>query len=154
MGFLFAGLALMAIGARGIRPCNIAFGADQFDTTTKKGRAQLESFFNWWIKTLTHQKVQLPKVSWTTKASPRMIGHYAVFNKWKSQNVDWNVACLGNRNWLFHNMDQQNTIGILQAIQTTKTLGSGFQVPPGWIGLSSMIALAIWFFLYEQIWVP
>ncbi|XWS55617.1 hypothetical protein CRYUN_Cryun09bG0016100 [Craigia yunnanensis] len=53
MGILFAGLALMAIGAGGIRPCNIAFGADQFDTTIKTRRSQPESFFNWWHFTFT-----------------------------------------------------------------------------------------------------
>ncbi|KAI6682964.1 hypothetical protein NL676_028877 [Syzygium grande] len=53
LGFLFAGLALLAIGAGGIRPCNIAFGADQFNTRTDKGRAQLESFFNWWYFSFT-----------------------------------------------------------------------------------------------------
>ncbi|KAF8097948.1 hypothetical protein N665_0278s0010 [Sinapis alba] len=53
LAVLFAGLALLAIGAGGIRPCNIAFGADQFDTTTKKGKSQLESFFNWWYFSFT-----------------------------------------------------------------------------------------------------
>ncbi|WCJ35987.1 Major facilitator superfamily protein [Euphorbia peplus] len=48
LGFLFVSLAFLSIGAGGIRPCNIAFGADQFDTSTPKGRSQLESFFNWW----------------------------------------------------------------------------------------------------------
>ncbi|KAK4844375.1 hypothetical protein QYF36_019430 [Acer negundo] len=50
---LFAGLGLLAIGAGGIRPCNIGFGADQFDTKTAKGRAQLQSFFNWWYFSFT-----------------------------------------------------------------------------------------------------
>ncbi|PRQ43107.1 putative proton-dependent oligopeptide transporter family, major facilitator superfamily [Rosa chinensis] len=45
---LFSGLGLLVIGSGGLRPCNIAFGADQFDTTTEKGRAQLDSFCNWW----------------------------------------------------------------------------------------------------------
>ncbi|GKV41829.1 hypothetical protein SLEP1_g49312 [Rubroshorea leprosula] len=49
LGVLFVGLGLLAIGAGGIGPCNIAFGADQFDTTTKKGRRQLDNFFNWWF---------------------------------------------------------------------------------------------------------
>ncbi|CAN0903491.1 Protein NRT1/ PTR FAMILY 2.8 [Linum grandiflorum] len=48
LAFLFGALALLAIGAGGIRPCNIAFGADQFDTSTPKGRSQLQVFFNWW----------------------------------------------------------------------------------------------------------
>ncbi|KAL6138782.1 hypothetical protein ACLB2K_064061 [Fragaria x ananassa] len=45
---LYSGLGLLVIGSGGLRPCNIAFGADQFDTTTEKGRAQLDSFCNWW----------------------------------------------------------------------------------------------------------
>ncbi|XP_023544027.1 protein NRT1/ PTR FAMILY 2.8-like [Cucurbita pepo subsp. pepo] len=48
LGFLYLGLGLLVIGAGGIRPCNISFGADQFDTNTEKGRAKLESFLNWW----------------------------------------------------------------------------------------------------------
>ncbi|CAN1266039.1 Protein NRT1/ PTR FAMILY 2.8 [Linum perenne] len=47
LAFLFGALGLLSIGAGGIRPCNIAFGADQFDTSTPKGRSQLECFFNW-----------------------------------------------------------------------------------------------------------
>jgi peptide/histidine transporter 3/4 len=53
LGILFAGLGLLSIGAGGIRPCNIAFGADQFDTNTEKGKGQLVSFFNWWYFTFT-----------------------------------------------------------------------------------------------------
>ncbi|KAF5476150.1 hypothetical protein F2P56_007886 [Juglans regia] len=48
LAVLYGGLALIALGSGGVRPCNIAFGADQFDPTTEKGRAQLESFCNWW----------------------------------------------------------------------------------------------------------
>jgi peptide/histidine transporter 3/4 len=48
LAILYAALAFFAIGSGSLRPCNIAFGADQFDTTTEKGRAQLESFCNWW----------------------------------------------------------------------------------------------------------
>ncbi|CAF1920809.1 unnamed protein product [Brassica oleracea var. botrytis] len=53
LAVLFAGLGLLAIGSGGIRPCNIAFGADQFDTDTKKGKSQLETFFNWWYFSFT-----------------------------------------------------------------------------------------------------
>ncbi|KAJ6407825.1 hypothetical protein OIU84_011181 [Salix udensis] len=53
LGVLYSGLGLIAVGAGGVRPCNIAFGADQFDTGTEKGRAQLESFFNWWYFSFT-----------------------------------------------------------------------------------------------------
>ncbi|XP_022745062.1 protein NRT1/ PTR FAMILY 2.8-like [Durio zibethinus] len=254
MGILFAGLAFMAIGAGGIRPCNIAFGADQFDTTTKKGKAQLESFFNWWYFTFTLALVIAltgvvyiqTNISWIIGfAIPTgclfvsimifIIGHHtyiimkpqgSVFvdmvkvitaairkcnltasghffydpdhhesgsklsstkrfscldkaaiivdqselddqgkpkNEWRLcsiQQVENLKMLIGIMPvWIagigcFITMDQQGTIGILQAIQTTKTVGSSFQVPPGWMGLSSMIALAIWIFIYEQFWVP
>ncbi|KAK9901795.1 hypothetical protein M0R45_001957 [Rubus argutus] len=39
LAILFMGLGLLSIGAGGIRPCNIAFGADQFDTRTAKGKS-------------------------------------------------------------------------------------------------------------------
>ena len=48
LAILSRGLALVAIGSGGVQPCNIAFGADQLDTRTEEGRAQLESFCNWW----------------------------------------------------------------------------------------------------------
>ncbi|XVF76699.1 hypothetical protein PTKIN_Ptkin13bG0287500 [Pterospermum kingtungense] len=255
MGILLAALAFMAIGAGGIRPCNIAFGADQFDTTTKKGRSQLESFFNWWYFTFTFALVIAltgvvyiqSNISWIIGfAIPTgcllisiiifVIGHhtYIIVKPQGSVFVDMvkviiaairkssltssghsfydpdhlhassgpklsrtrRFSCLDKaaiiadqselddqgkpRNgwslcsiqqveklkmligmmpvWIagigcFITMDQQGTIGILQAIQTNKTIGSSFQVPPGWMGLSSMIALSIWIFFYEQIWV-
>ncbi|KAI4356526.1 hypothetical protein L6164_000544 [Bauhinia variegata] len=48
LAVLYLALGLLAIGSGGLRPCNIAFGVDQFDTSTAKGRSQLESFLNWW----------------------------------------------------------------------------------------------------------
>ncbi|KAK7256801.1 hypothetical protein RIF29_30301 [Crotalaria pallida] len=48
LAILYTGLALFAIGSGGLRPCNIAFGADQVDVTTETGKSQLESFLNWW----------------------------------------------------------------------------------------------------------
>ncbi|KAI3759333.1 hypothetical protein L6452_07074 [Arctium lappa] len=53
LGLLYAALGLLALGAGGLRPCGITFGADQFDTTTTKGRKQLQSFFNWWYLSFT-----------------------------------------------------------------------------------------------------
>ncbi|OMO97322.1 Proton-dependent oligopeptide transporter family [Corchorus olitorius] len=255
MGVLIAGLALLAIGAGGIRPCNIAFGADQFDTTTKKGRAQLESFFNWWYFTFTLALVIAltgvvyvqTNVSWAIGfaiptaclffsitifvigrhsyimskpqgsvfvdiakvivASIRkhgIKGNYPFYdpeapgseskisrtkrfscldkaamivnqnelneqgkpkNEWrlcsveKVENLKMLVGMLPV--WVagifcFIVMDQQGTVGMLQAIQSTKTIKSipHFEIPPAWMNLSSMIALAIWIFIYEKIWVP
>ena len=38
----------MAIGSGSIKRCSVAFGADQFDYTSEKGRISKKSFFNWY----------------------------------------------------------------------------------------------------------
>ncbi|KAI7980925.1 Protein NRT1/ PTR FAMILY 2.11 [Camellia lanceoleosa] len=53
MAFLLLGFALVVVGAGGIRPCNLAFGADQFNPNTKSGKRGINSFFNWYFFTLT-----------------------------------------------------------------------------------------------------
>ncbi|MBA0706838.1 hypothetical protein Golax_018924 [Gossypium laxum] len=248
LSILYAGLTLMAIGAGGIRPCNIAFGADQFNTTTKEGRSQLESFFNWWYFSFTFALVIAltavvyiqTNISWVIGfAIPTscllvsivifVIGHHAyiIMKPQGSVFVDLvkvitaatrkhrldcsrcslydpdfhprtkqlrcleKAAVIANQNELdedgkpkngwrlcsiqqvenlklllgmmpvclagigcFMTMDQQTTIGILQAIQSNNVLRSGFNIPPGWMGLSPMIALSIWISTYEILWVP
>ncbi|CAI9112328.1 OLC1v1012765C1 [Oldenlandia corymbosa var. corymbosa] len=51
--FLFSAFGLLIIGASGIRPCNLAFGADQFNPKTDFGRRGINSFFNWYYLTYT-----------------------------------------------------------------------------------------------------
>lgn len=53
MGFLLCGFAMLTVGAAGIRPCNLAFGADQFNPNTESGKRGINSFFNWYFFTLT-----------------------------------------------------------------------------------------------------
>ncbi|XP_040385659.1 protein NRT1/ PTR FAMILY 2.11-like isoform X2 [Oryza brachyantha] len=50
---LLASFAFLVLGAGGIRPCNLAFGADQFDPGTAAGRRGIASFFNWYYFTFT-----------------------------------------------------------------------------------------------------
>ncbi|KAG0468906.1 hypothetical protein HPP92_018234 [Vanilla planifolia] len=50
---LVLSFALLMIGAGGIRPCNLAFGADQFDPATDSGKKGINSFFNWYYFTFT-----------------------------------------------------------------------------------------------------
>ena len=51
MTFLKTGLGLLMVGAAGIRPCNLAFGADQFNPNTDSGKKGITSFFNWYFFT-------------------------------------------------------------------------------------------------------
>jgi peptide/histidine transporter 3/4 len=53
MTVLKTGLGLLMIGAAGIRPCNLAFGADQFNPNTDSGKKGISSFFTWYYFTFT-----------------------------------------------------------------------------------------------------
>ncbi|XP_071709882.1 protein NRT1/ PTR FAMILY 2.10-like [Rutidosis leptorrhynchoides] len=53
MAFLLSGFMFLIIGASGIRPCNLAFGADQFNPNTESGQRGIASFFNWYYFTFT-----------------------------------------------------------------------------------------------------
>ncbi|XP_009401275.2 protein NRT1/ PTR FAMILY 3.1 [Musa acuminata AAA Group] len=48
LAVLYVALLLNAIGAGGIRPCVVAFGADQFDESDPKEKTKTWSFFNWY----------------------------------------------------------------------------------------------------------
>nr|XP_051184813.1 protein NRT1/ PTR FAMILY 2.11-like isoform X2 [Lolium perenne] len=50
---LLTAFFFLIIGAGGIRPCNLAFGADQFNPRTADGRRGIASFFNWYYFTFT-----------------------------------------------------------------------------------------------------
>ncbi|XP_012846427.1 PREDICTED: protein NRT1/ PTR FAMILY 1.2-like [Erythranthe guttata] len=53
MILLFVAFVLMSIGAGGIRPCSMAFGADQFDNPENPNSVRImESFFNWYYASL------------------------------------------------------------------------------------------------------
>ncbi|XP_028784070.1 protein NRT1/ PTR FAMILY 2.9 isoform X1 [Neltuma alba] len=53
MAFLLVGFGSLLVGAAGIRPCNLAFGADQFNPNTESGKKGINSFFNWYFFTFT-----------------------------------------------------------------------------------------------------
>ncbi|KAJ0890233.1 putative proton-dependent oligopeptide transporter family, MFS transporter superfamily [Helianthus annuus] len=53
MAFLLTGFTFLIIGASGIRPCNLAFGVDQFNPHTESGQQGIASFFNWYYFTFT-----------------------------------------------------------------------------------------------------
>ncbi|KAL3845998.1 hypothetical protein ACJIZ3_003401 [Penstemon smallii] len=261
--FLFTALGLIALGAGGIRPCNIAFGADQFDTRTKNGRAQLESFFNWWYFSFTIALVislsgvvyvqtniswliglAIPTACFVVSITIFLIGRHSYIYKRPEGTVFVDIAKVvvaafkkrkidlksGNREYSFYDpieevefdidkslnkvkrfkcldkaalitddpsdeldsrgkpkngwrlcsvnqvenlkcligilpvwisglgcfvaMDQQSTFGVLQAIQMNRTIGKNFVIPPAWLGITSMISLSIWIFIYEQIYIP
>lgn len=57
MAFLLLGFGLMIVGAGGIRPCNLAFGVDQFNPNSESGKRGIDSFFNWYYFTITFAQI-------------------------------------------------------------------------------------------------
>ncbi|CAH8350725.1 unnamed protein product [Eruca vesicaria subsp. sativa] len=55
--FLMFGLFLLVVGAGGIRPCNLAFGCDQFNPKSESGKKGIDSFFNWYFFTFTFAQI-------------------------------------------------------------------------------------------------
>ncbi|XWS51070.1 hypothetical protein CRYUN_Cryun12cG0144700 [Craigia yunnanensis] len=260
LAILFAGLGMLSIGAGGIRPCNISFGADQFDTSTEKGRKQLATFFNWWyfsftvalVVALTAVVYIQTNVSWVigfaiptaclafsitifligyntyifvrpqgsifadmvkvivaackkrrftiapvceypfydpprTGSDPSAVelphtdrfkcldkasiitdsselDNYGMAkNVWRLcslQTVE-QLKCLVTILPVWASgivfsiiMDQCSTFGILQALQTSNSIGSHFKIPPGWINIVPMLALAGSILIYECIYIP
>ncbi|XP_031372240.1 protein NRT1/ PTR FAMILY 2.9-like isoform X2 [Punica granatum] len=61
MLFLLSGFGFLVIGGGGIRPCNLAFGADQFNPNTSSGKRGISSFFNWvGVAAIRKRKLKLP----------------------------------------------------------------------------------------------
>lgn len=48
LAILYGSLLMAALGSGGIRPCVVAFGADQFDETNPKEKTKTWTFFNWY----------------------------------------------------------------------------------------------------------
>nr|QKF54838.1 GTR2-type glucosinolate transporter [Brassica nigra] len=57
IAFLLMGLGILVVGAGGIRPCNLAFGADQFNPKSESGKRGIDSFFNWYFFTFTFAQI-------------------------------------------------------------------------------------------------
>ena len=52
LAVLYVALLLTALGAGGIRPCVVAFGADQFDEKDPKQSTKTWKYFNWYYFTM------------------------------------------------------------------------------------------------------
>ncbi|PON87351.1 Proton-dependent oligopeptide transporter [Trema orientale] len=52
VAILYASLLMTALGSGGIRPCVVAFGADQFDENDPKQNTKTWKYFNWYYFTM------------------------------------------------------------------------------------------------------
>ncbi|KAK6123271.1 hypothetical protein DH2020_042985 [Rehmannia glutinosa] len=132
--FLFAGFVFLVIGASGIRPCNLAFGADQFNPNTDSGRrddinSDGSAADPWKLRSLQ----QVEEVKCVVRVIP----------VWISGIIYYIVLAI-----------MQNYV-VFQAIQANRSLGRGnFKIPAASYNVYTMITLTIWIPIYDRIIVP
>ncbi|KAF5933589.1 hypothetical protein HYC85_029760 [Camellia sinensis] len=182
MAFLLLGFALVAVGAGGIRPCNLAFGADQFNPNTESGKRGINSFFNW----ITNSRnayvdivcILLPGDKHICESEARGFLDKAAIrtpddqinpngssaNLWRlctMQQVE-EVKCVlrvipiwASAILYFVALVQQQTFVVFQALQSNRHFGkTKFQIPAASYPVFSMLTMSLWIPIYDRILVP
>ncbi|PIA64873.1 hypothetical protein AQUCO_00100384v1 [Aquilegia coerulea] len=179
LAFLFASFVLMSIGAGGIRPCSLAFGADQWD---KDGNPKMS------VAAFRKRHIDLPK-------SKEACYHYIkgskivvptdmlrclnkaciIINKEKDVKTDgsatdpWSLCTVEQVEelkallkvmpiWstgiiIAVNISQQ-TFPYLQASSMDRHITSNFQIPAGSFGMFTVLTLIIWIAVYDRLIIP
>ncbi|KAK9995951.1 hypothetical protein SO802_020637 [Lithocarpus litseifolius] len=184
MAFLLSSLGLLVVGAGGIRPCNLAFGVDQFNANTESGKRGISSFFNWYYFTFTFammvivaavkkRQLKVPSTpSFLTRTSSAAIrtpedqlkSDGSAANPWRlcrMQQVE-QVKCVMRviPIWVSASvycivLVQQQTYAVFQALQFDRRLGNtNFDIPAASYTVFNMLALTIWIPIYDRIIVP
>ncbi|PKI78024.1 hypothetical protein CRG98_001644 [Punica granatum] len=134
MLFLLSGFGFLVIGGGGIRPCNLAFGADQ--SLDKAAIITPDDKFNedgsaaspWRLCSIQ----QLEEVKCLVRTLPI-----------------WTSAII-----YYVTLVQRQTYTVFQALQMDRRLGPSFKIPAASYTMFSMVALTIWIPIYDQIIVP
>ncbi|XP_024971157.1 protein NRT1/ PTR FAMILY 2.11-like isoform X2 [Cynara cardunculus var. scolymus] len=153
MAFLLTGFGFLIAGASGIRPCNLAFGADQFNPKTESGQAGIASFFNWFLNKAAI-KTENDKINpdgssgnrWTLCSIQQVEEVKCVI-----RTVPIWLACI-----IYNvSLHQMQTYTVFQALQSDRRLGSGtFQIPAASYTVFQMLALTVWIPIYDRLLVP
>ncbi|GJZ74585.1 NRT1/ PTR family 2.11-like protein isoform X2 [Tanacetum coccineum] len=148
--FLLSGFALMIIGAAGIRPCNLAFGADQFNPNTESGKRGINSFFNFLNKAaiVTPQDKINPDGSaadpWNLCSIQQIEELKCVVRVlpiWAS-GITYSIA-----------MTQQTQYVVFQALQSNRHV-FGFRIPAASYTVFTMLTLVLFVPIYDRLIVP
>ncbi|KAL8547341.1 hypothetical protein ACS0TY_006894 [Phlomoides rotata] len=181
LAFLFSSFTLMVIGASGIRPCNLAFGADQFNPNTESGKRGINSFFNWYFFTYTFAMMVSLTIIVYVQASinwaigclnkgailtpeDEIMSDGSAVNPWSLRSVQQieEIKCVIKviPIWFsgviyFIGFTQSQTYPVFQAIQTDRRFGSdNFKIPAASYNVFMMMSLSIWIPIYDRVLVP
>ncbi|KAL6554772.1 hypothetical protein OROHE_007511 [Orobanche hederae] len=154
--FLYAAFAFLIVGASGIRPCNLAFGADQFNPNSESGKRGINSLYRSTKLFLNKAAILTPEDEINSDGSAA--------NPWNlrsSQQVE-EIKCVLRviPIWLsgimyFVVLSQMQTYAVLQAIQADTRLGNtNFKIPAASYTVFTMITLTVWIPIYDRVSVP
>ncbi|KAH7529180.1 hypothetical protein FEM48_Zijuj05G0157100 [Ziziphus jujuba var. spinosa] len=166
--FLFTGLGLLSLGAGGIRPCNIACGADNLIPKQRKEELNWKAFSIGGRHTYVYVKPQGSIFSDMVKVITAAYRKYRASTRTGSEKSFYNpnittrsntdavklphtdrfkfldkAAIIIDPNELhIKECQRMNTFGVLQALQMDRSIGRHFNFPPGWMNITSMLTLS------------
>ncbi|XP_070016803.1 protein NRT1/ PTR FAMILY 1.2-like isoform X2 [Nicotiana sylvestris] len=149
---LVSSFMLMSIGAGGVRPCSLAFGANQFDKPDNPNNKRvLETFFNWFLN-----KACIIKCPEDVKQDGVAV------DPWNLRTVEqvedlkslirvmplWSTGIMISINL------SQSSFPLLQANSMNRHITKSIEIPAGSFGMFTIIALTIWLVLYDRAILP
>ncbi|KAF9614585.1 hypothetical protein IFM89_019368 [Coptis chinensis] len=150
---LFASFVLMSIGAGGIRPCSLAFGAAQLiETENPKSKRVVQSFFNWYyVLAATSVLIAMTVIvyiqdhfGWKVGFGvPAIIMFFSGF-----------LFMLASSTYIKAKPNKSLFTGFAQANSMDRHLTSHFQIPAGSFGMFSIGTLIIWVAIYDRLIIP
>ncbi|XP_062149038.1 protein NRT1/ PTR FAMILY 1.2-like isoform X2 [Alnus glutinosa] len=153
LALLLSSFALMSIGAGGIRPCSLAFGADQFNEADNlKKEKILQSFFNWYlnkaciirnlVKDLDSNGMALnPWSLCTTTQVEELKALLKVLFVW-STGIMVSVTL------------NQQAFSVLQASTMDRHVVNKFKIPAASLGVFGILSMAATVAIYDLVGVP
>ncbi|EHA8590737.1 putative protein NRT1/ PTR FAMILY 1.2 [Cocos nucifera] len=152
LALLFCGFALLGIGEGGVRPCSIAFGADQFGR--RKGPEKqkiLQTYFNWFFNKACIIKNPIEHLNVDGSASkPRNLCTVEQVEGLKSV---MRVIPLWSSGFMVPLVLNQS-FPVLQAKTMDRHIFSKFEIPAGSFGVFGTLTLTVWSGSYDRFIVP
>ncbi|XP_071718895.1 protein NRT1/ PTR FAMILY 1.2-like isoform X2 [Rutidosis leptorrhynchoides] len=148
LAFLFSTFGLLSIGSGCIRPCSIAFGADQLKHhPTLNNQRLIDSYFNWFLNkacVLNDLNVDSSCVNpWSVSTVEKVESLKSIIRIipiWSSGII------------LFTTITQN--FPTLQANTMNRHITSSFEIPAASFTLFMVLTVTLWIAIYDRILVP
>ncbi|RZC58717.1 hypothetical protein C5167_006020 [Papaver somniferum] len=151
--FLLVALLLLVIGSGGIRPCNMAFGADQFNPKTDSGKKSIDSFMNCFINKAA---ILTNEDQINEDGSPANPWRLCTMQKVEEVKCLVRVLLIWVSSAILHiATTQQQTYVVYQALQSDRRLGNNnFKILGASYTAVSWLTIVVWIPIYDRLIVP